>query len=222
MKTFHLPLDWKTIDYPEKTHGSASINKLQYDEDLYLMEGVDGYELYEIEYPLTVTELLINGDTVMVDDPLHWLGMQRLAEACTGKVLVGGLGLGLILHHLAKNNKVTEIHVVEINQDVIDLISPLLPKDDRVTIHCSNILFHEWVHGEYDSIVLDIWVKHGDKVEVAGQGEGIGLLTGLMRFKFNNLDSKVYVWGSRDPEENPSVQPVSDEYIEMIREMREN
>ena len=73
------------------------------------MEGVSGYEFFELLKDIVVTELRINNEVVMVDDPMHWIGMQRLAEACEGKVLIGGLGLGLILHHFINNKKVTSI-----------------------------------------------------------------------------------------------------------------
>lgn len=152
--------NWKTVDYPEKRYKSASITKTVYKEGYYLMEGVDGYDLFQVLKPITVTELRINNNVVMVDDPLHWIGMQRLAEACKGKVLIGGLGLGLILRHLKRNKNVSKIVVVEINKDVIELIKPLLPEDKRVSIYLGNVLDFEWrTLYKWDTIVLDLWVK---------------------------------------------------------------
>jgi 16S rRNA A1518/A1519 N6-dimethyltransferase RsmA/KsgA/DIM1 with predicted DNA glycosylase/AP lyase activity len=70
----------------------------------------------------------------MVDDPLHWLGMQDLASAMTGKVLIAGLGLGLVLQALRDNHEVTEIHVIERNKDVIGLMKHHMPQEDRIKI----------------------------------------------------------------------------------------
>jgi hypothetical protein len=213
---------WKTkaTDYPVSSFGSASITKTVYKKGLYLMEGVDGYELYHLKKSAIITELKINDEVVMVDDPLHWIGMQRLAEACKGKVLIGGLGLGLILHHLATNNDVSEVKVVEINSDVINLIKPLLPKDDRVEIVNDNVFNYEYVHGNYDTIVLDLWVRGEDiKTKIAGLNEEFPPFIAYLRFKANNPKANVYVWGLRDPTINPAVKPVSKEYINLIYNM---
>ncbi|MHA1285985.1 MAG: hypothetical protein ACTSPB_01155 [Candidatus Thorarchaeota archaeon] len=222
MKIFEVPRNWRTIDYPEDTIGSASITKTEYDEGFQLMEGVDGYELSQTIEPITITELNIDGETVMIDDPMHWIGMKKLAEACEGRVLIGGLGLGLILHHLVKNDKVSKVDVVEINEDVITLIKPLLPRDDRVTVHHHDIFAHRWVHRDYDTIVLDLWVKHDNEaMTIAGAVGGMSLIPTYMRFKANNPHSKIYVWGHRDSAINPAVEPVSEEYMALVRNMTE-
>ncbi|MBU0778149.1 hypothetical protein KKF82_07810, partial [Patescibacteria group bacterium] len=78
----------------------AKITRTQLNKDIYLMEGVRGYGKYYVKKPIPVTSLKIGRETVMVDDPLQWYGMQDLARHCKGKVLIGGLGLGLILHAL--------------------------------------------------------------------------------------------------------------------------
>jgi hypothetical protein len=211
---------WKTkaTDYPASSFGSASITKTVYKKGLYLMEGVDGYELYHLKKPAVITELRINGEVVMVDDPLHWIGMQRLAEACKSRVLIGGLGLGLILHHLASNENVSEVKVVEINSDIINLIKPLLPEDDRVEIVNDDVF--KYVHGNYDTIVLDLWVRGEDtKTKIAGLNEEFPPFIAYLRFKANNPKANVYVWGLRDPAINPAVKPVSKEYINLIYNM---
>ena len=125
MKILTIPKDWKTpaYEYPLKENGCAHIITSQYNpNEFYHMEKVNGYDYFTVEKPIRVTELQINGITVMVDDPLHYLGMQELAKACKGKVLVVGLSLGLIIHALQDNPNVTLIDIVEREKDVIDLI----------------------------------------------------------------------------------------------------
>jgi len=213
--------EWKTVDYPLKSLGTASITKTRYTRgNTYLMEGVDGYELLKVTKSITVTELRINNKVVMIDDPMHWIGMKKLAEACEGKVLIGGLGLGLIIHHLATNKKVKSIDVVEINKDVIDLIKPLLPEDGRVKIHHDDVLAYKWVHGDFDTIVLDLWVKNPAGIVVAGVTDyNVGITSTMLRFQLNNPNAKVFVWGHRDPSVNPAVKRVSDLYLRLVREI---
>jgi spermidine synthase len=104
------------------------------------MEGVGGFEFYRIKGRLPVTGLQQRGDdgrwhTWMVDDPLHLDGMREaVADLPDGRILVAGLGLGLMLHHMAAQPRFTAITVVELNADVIALVRPTLPVDPRVTI----------------------------------------------------------------------------------------
>jgi len=217
--------EWKTVDYPVKSLGTASITKVKYGRgNTYLMEGVDGYELLKVTKTIIVTQLRINGKVVMVDDPMHWMGMKRLAEACKGRVLIGGLGLGLIHHHLVANKDVKSVDVVEINKDVIDLIKPLLPDDARVKIHHDDVFAYKWVHGDYDTIILDLWVKNLAETVVAGVTKyNVDITSAMLRFQFNNPNAEVFVWGHRNPRVNPAVKRVSDLYLRFVAELtREN
>lgn len=143
-------------NYPSKEIGSAKICKDWYREGLYLMEGVAGYDFFWVKNKIPLTILQINGKTVMVDDPLHSIGMKKLAECSSGKVLVGGLGLGIIIHYLEKNPNVESVDVVEFNQDVIRLIEPLTPKT-KTKIYLGSIFDNKWKKGKYDTIILDLW-----------------------------------------------------------------
>jgi hypothetical protein len=196
--------NWHTVDYPLKKHGFAEIVHTKYDSGCYVMEGVDGFAFYELDSPIILNNLKINGETAMIDDPLHWIGMQRLAEHCKGRVIIAGLGLGLILHHLVKNKDVDEILVVEVNQFVIDLIEPLLPNDDRVRIVCEDIRAFELSElAQYDTIVFDVWVKgeKGMRIDFPSTGEIMARAEALRTIYKKN----VMVWGLRN-ELNPAVK----------------
>lgn len=83
---------------------------------------------------------------------LHkWLGGPLLAEAmsdtcaelsynaafvrmATGRVLITGLGLGLLPAALLRKPEVTRIDIVELEADVIGLVKPHL-QDERIVIH---------------------------------------------------------------------------------------
>jgi hypothetical protein len=207
--------DWKTVatEYPVRQVRTAMIARETYKEGLYHMCGVDGYKYFYCKKDIPVTVLRINNSVVMPDDPLHWIGMQRLAEASVGRVLVIGLGLGLVVHHLVKNLKVTQIDVVEINPDVIELVEPLLPQDPRITVILGNGLLHS---GEYETVLVDILVRSQKErdsdpeteVRIAGQDVVVPNMFEIwLEFKMKWMDSFVYLWDMAEQAFNPAVIP---------------
>lgn len=213
--------EWKTVDYPEKKVGTVEIKKIKYGKGMYLMEQVAGYDLFEALKPITITTLSVNGNMVMLDDPLHWLGMKKLAEHSKGKVFVGGLGLGLIIHHLVKNPKVKKIEVVELNKDVIKLIKPLLP-EGKVKIFQGDILDQKWLERDYDTVILDVWVKsHKGKLREAGTEEPLDMTAVLLKFRVSYPNASCYIWGHRDREINPAVEKeTSKDYHRFVKLIR--
>ena len=101
-------IEWETpaTKYPLIKTGSVKISRINQKAGYYYMEGVRGYDYYHHAKKIPITCLKIGRETVMVDDPLHWIGMQDLAKAMKGKVLIAGLGLGLVLHALRDNKEV--------------------------------------------------------------------------------------------------------------------
>ena len=80
-----------------------------------------------------------------------------------GRVLIGGLGLGMILRVALLTPGVTEVDVVEINPDVIALVGPHYQKmaereGKRLTIHCADMYEIRWPAGtRWDVAWFDIW-----------------------------------------------------------------
>lgn len=171
---------WETpvTHYPEIEFGSARIRRGKYEKGLYHNYGVMGYEYFLIDKPIDITSLEIMGEdgiwnTWMVDDIPHFWSMQLYATNSYGKVLVAGLGLGMIVGELLKNVDVDSITVVEINKDVIDLISPLLSLiecdsecgyDNRLKI--INEDFYKFINEtneKFDRIIIDLWVSGSEE-----------------------------------------------------------
>lgn len=161
---------WKTpaTDYPEKQVNSAKIVHGFYNYGYFHNYGVRGYKYFEVTKQIPVTSLEVKDDkskswvTWMVDDPPHFWSMQDYARNSIGKVLVAGLGLGLVIHELLNNVDVDSITVVERNKDVIDLISPLLPKAEGVKFQIINKDFYDFVHEseeDFDRIIVDLWTS---------------------------------------------------------------
>ncbi|GAI06714.1 unnamed protein product, partial [marine sediment metagenome] len=71
-----------------------------------------------------------------------------------GKILVGGLGLGLFATMAAKKKEVTKVIVVEINKDVIKLCKP---KDKKIkVIQCDIWKFIKESNEKFDYAYIDI------------------------------------------------------------------
>jgi len=165
------------------------------------MEGVRGYDYFTVKKPIPVTSLVVDGQTWMVDDPLHWYGMQDLAKAASGKVLVAGLGLGLVIHGLEENEAVTAVDVVEIDEDVVGLISPMIEMGKTSIINEDFWLYLYRTEEPYDTCILDIWVY--DEEDRTRVGYSMLAAIGTVSSKFPS--AKVYIWGIRDPKWNPAV-----------------
>jgi hypothetical protein len=80
-----------------------------------------------------------------------------------GRVLIGGLGLGMILRVALLTDGVTHVDVVEINETVIELVGPHYEKmaADRgvsLTIHHDDMFSIKWPRGtRWDVVWIDVW-----------------------------------------------------------------
>lgn len=168
-----LKLDsWHTpaTDYPAIQKGKFRIVHEYYDRGTYRMHGVGGYVLLKVKkrIPVTLLQEQRKGKgwcTWMIDDPVQWMSMEIFAKHSKGKVLVAGLGLGLIVHALAKNKDVESITVVEKNFGVVRLVEPLLQKLPNLNIIIED--FHSFILFDtvvpYDTVIVDIWVSTNRK-----------------------------------------------------------
>lgn len=144
----------------------ARLHPSSYAPAVFRMEGIGGYEIFEIVngyLPLTAMQRREpdgSWKTWMIDDPLHWYGMKEKVEALPpGRILVAGLGLGLMVHHLVERADVTAVTVVELSPDVIALVQPTLPADPRITIVNDNYYaFIGETQEHWDGILWDLAV----------------------------------------------------------------
>jgi hypothetical protein len=76
----------------------------------------------------------------------------------TGRVLINGLGLGMVLEGILSKPEVEYVRVVELDQDVIDLVGPHFKNDKRVEIICADAYTYRPAKGEkFDYVWHDIW-----------------------------------------------------------------
>lgn len=94
---------------------------------------------------------------VMSDTPDERLDHLDVVMRAKGHVLINGLGLGMVLNAILKRPDVTEVTVVEIDPDVVALVSPAY-SDARVHIITANAFdYRPPKDFRYGAVWHDIW-----------------------------------------------------------------
>ena len=172
----HSVKTWKTpvSRVRNQTVGSARLTHEIYPPGLYncYCLGPDGHDekslYYCVEKPINVKVLKLGGKVWMVDDAPHWWAMGEHAKHYSGRVLVAGLGLGLILHRMVRNTAITAIDVVERNPDVIEMMKPTLPAvlgDMKLRILRGDF-YESRLDDVYDGVFYDLFVGDGRELTV--------------------------------------------------------
>lgn len=161
LERWHTP----ATDYPQTQVGGYRIKRLPYPKGHYPMYGIDGHLFFKAVKPLPVTRLQERRGKRwydwMVDDPPHERAMEIYGEQSQGNILCAGLGLGLVLHALNKNDRINSVTCVEISQDAIDLMTPNIKRLSKVEIVKAD--FFDYVrqnHRHFDGIIVDLWVAN--------------------------------------------------------------
>ncbi len=109
--------------------------------------------------------LKMNGRGIMMSDtPMERNTNIDFIRKANGDVIIFGLGLGLVILPLLKKENVKSILVVELYQDLIDLVYPVLKKQDtenKLTViqgDCFEV--HKSISKEqkFDCVYGDIWI----------------------------------------------------------------
>lgn len=104
------------------------------------------------------------GDLVMQDTPdelrKHLIFMVR----AHGKVLITGLGLGCVARGALANPNVTGVVVIEKNLDVLKLVQPYMPQDDRLLIlHADALEYCKKPTEKFNCAWHDLWVDESQE-----------------------------------------------------------
>lgn len=118
--------------------------------------------------PGTYTRLLRNGSVWMSDTPAerfdHLGAVNRAQSAAKNgrvRVLINGLGLGMVLQAMLAIPEVEHVDVVELDADVIALVGPHYQAmaGERLTIHHADAFTKTWPRGTaWDVVWHDIWL----------------------------------------------------------------
>ena len=179
--------DWKTSasDIPEGCSNGVCIKKKKVDKGtLWSMKederGVFGYDKVLFTESTTITGLEEwmedEWQVWMTDSPREYYSMWELvARTKPGKVLVGGLGLGVLANLLSLRNDIDDITVVEISESVIDLVGDYVnPKVKIINDDIFKVVSELASEGNCpDTIILDIYKGTEDVDDVAIDIESI-------------------------------------------------
>lgn len=101
--------------------------------------------------------LRVNGRLMMTDTPMERQTNWHFATHANGRVLIAGLGLGMILDPVIEKETVASVEVIEKSADVIALVGPHFVHPKLTTIH-DDIFEWKPPRGQmWDTIYFDIW-----------------------------------------------------------------
>ena len=220
--------EWHTpaTDYPESEVGNFRIHHIKQSRGYYNHWGLDGYLFLKVKKPIPITNLQEkrNGKWQywMVDDPPQQRAMEIYAAHAHGRVLVAGLGLGLILHELAKNPRVNSVVVLEKSPEVMELMLSNIqylfePKKGEPLFVVTNEDFYEFIEndtGGWDTIIVDLWVSNSADEKMRIFYQEILPLHFMLSQKYPA--SEITYHGFQTVS---AIKPVSEEMVELVSEI---
>ena len=157
------------VDVPEGMSGVYKVEKFKFPEketDVLVTAKMGrpiapGIYTRLMRWRWTIRNMQADWKVVMSDVPTEIEDHYRVlneAQYRGGRVLINGLGLGMVLKGILSFPNVTHVDVVEKSSDVIKLIAPTYTLDPRLTIHQGDAYSIEWPPGSRWNVVWhDIW-----------------------------------------------------------------
>ena len=96
-------------------------------------------------------------EVVMSNTRMEFLTNRGVVINARGKILINGLGLGLIVNALLKKESVESITVIEKSLDVINLVSPYFNDKRLKIVNCDAMLYKPSKDDFFDYVYHDIW-----------------------------------------------------------------
>ncbi|HEY3062318.1 MAG TPA: hypothetical protein VGL99_25380 [Chloroflexota bacterium] len=146
---------------PSLERGVARVEHFTLDERTAAFMAVESHD--PTIRPGTYARLFVRDELVMSDTWMERESNWPVVCLAHGRVLIGGLGLGMILPPLLANQLVTHVTVVELEADVIEVIQPAFAGQiaaGRLELVHDDI--RTWnppgrTRYRYDTIYFDIW-----------------------------------------------------------------
>lgn len=141
------------VSIPEGSKGDYRVEKFKTDSQdfrsLFRGRGVPVGEEF--------TRLMRGNTLVMSDTPAEMRDHMFAVHKAKGSCLINGLGIGMVLKNILDKPEVTDVTVIEISQDVLDLVATHYD-DDRVRFVCADALTYIPPKGKrYGMVWHDIW-----------------------------------------------------------------
>jgi len=112
--------------------------------------------------PGTYCRLLVGGGVMMSDTRNEQRTNTAVIREARGRVLIAGLGIGMVVVPIARKPEVSSIAIVEKSPDVIALVAPHLLKATQGKLQVIEADIFEWKPAKgssYDAIYFDIWAN---------------------------------------------------------------
>jgi len=150
----------------EEVQGIAKITKFKFatsENPMYNMRQVmrngSMFFVHDGEY----VRLHVGEQLMMSDTSMERISNRKFIENAKGRVLIAGLGIGLVIKNIIDNPDVEEIVVIEKYQDVIDLVMPKF-NNPKLKVICADIFDYELDKSEkFDCLYFDIWGDIGSE-----------------------------------------------------------
>lgn len=112
-------------------------------------------------------KLIKKGDGIMMSDtPMERNTNEAFLKKANGDVIIFGLGLGLIVLPLLSDPTIKSITVVELYQDLIDKITPILKQYDKqnklTVVQGDAFTYKPLKTAKFDTVYFDIWIAISD------------------------------------------------------------
>jgi hypothetical protein len=144
------------VEIPEMENGDWSISRFEVSKEESRFSAF-GYGSRLVP-PGTYTKLTHKErGVIMSDTPAEMRDHREAVYRAKGSCLINGLGIGMVLRNVLTKPEVTDVTVIEISQEVIDMVSPYY-KDHRVEIiHADAFTWKPPKGKRYGMVWHDIW-----------------------------------------------------------------
>ncbi len=167
---YHLNVDipeGQSGDYRVEHYHEPAGASFQLSSPRTVMLGGDPAGTVVFDGPTRWHKLKYDGGTWMSDLPIEQTQMCKHVDMFSGDVLIGGLGLGVVVNHLAARPEIDSVTVVEVSQDVIHLVEPHLKDPEGKVTVLRKDLFHYLARSSeeeeaFDFAFFDIWQSDGE------------------------------------------------------------
>jgi hypothetical protein len=147
------PFPYMTALVPEASLGEAKVTHFVIGRHESMMAALRREYIPEGAY----ARLQVGGRLVMSDTPMERRTNRSVVDHAHGRVLIAGLGLGMILPPILGKPEVESVIVVERSADVVALIGPHFASP-KLTLVVANVF--DWKPARTDRfncIYFDIW-----------------------------------------------------------------
>ena len=166
MRHFASPRRWKTgidkVNVPSGKRGDWTVEKFEITEAearlSNLRAAINGRPRESVD-PGWYTRLVhAKRGMIMSDTPAEMMDHLDAVRRATGRCLINGLGIGMVLGAILKKPDVERVTVVELEPDVIALVGPTYTKDRRVEVVQASAFDYQPPRGmRYNMVWHDIW-----------------------------------------------------------------